>query len=174
MDSLILFLSLTLSNDLKQSAGNSRAQGAACMLACMAILLTVVVGAAQMTKLSSPTCCALNYHAGTINSLFSALSTGITAFVLPTLVFTWYYRTAERRKEAPVQPPWYAQIYDISTAVVHDLSGLICLLMQCLCEYTLPVTAQQLWFCWGLYAPLIPQRLSLSSSCLRCCMSALG
>ena len=45
---------------------------------------------------------------GTINSLFSAISIGLTAFVLPTLAFNWHYRTEERRRNCPVQPPWYA------------------------------------------------------------------
>ncbi|KAK9795944.1 hypothetical protein WJX73_010704 [Symbiochloris irregularis] len=43
---------------------------------------------------------------GTINSLFDAFCNSLTAFFLPCLAFNWYYRTEQRRKECPVQPPW--------------------------------------------------------------------
>ena len=43
---------------------------------------------------------------GTINSLFSAFSIGITAFVLPCLAFNVHYRKESRRNDCPVQPPW--------------------------------------------------------------------
>ena len=46
------------------------------------------------------------YRAGTINSLFSAISIGMTAFVLPSLAFNWYYRTEEARKDCPIRIPW--------------------------------------------------------------------
>ncbi|KAK9813484.1 hypothetical protein WJX73_001640 [Symbiochloris irregularis] len=43
---------------------------------------------------------------GTINSLFSALCVGLTAFFLPTLAFNWHYRTEQRRRDCPITPPW--------------------------------------------------------------------
>lgn len=45
---------------------------------------------------------------GTINSLFSALTGGLTGYVLPCLAFNWYYRTAERRADCPINMPWCA------------------------------------------------------------------
>lgn len=43
---------------------------------------------------------------GTINSLFSALTGGMTGYVLPCLAFNWYYRTAQRRADCPAKIPW--------------------------------------------------------------------
>ncbi len=42
---------------------------------------------------------------GTINSLFSALSNGITGYVLPCLAFNWYYRSQQRKDDCPTSVP---------------------------------------------------------------------
>ena len=63
----------------------------------------------DFNDLAPPVCAQLSLAIpfyGTINSLFSAFSIGITAFCLPTLAFTWHYRLEANRLDCPVQPPW--------------------------------------------------------------------
>lgn len=42
---------------------------------------------------------------GTINSLFSAISNGMTGYVLPCLAFNWYYRSQQRKDDCPTSVP---------------------------------------------------------------------
>ena len=39
-----------------------------------------------------------------INSFFAAITGPFIGFAIPLLLFNWYYRTAERRRNCPVQP----------------------------------------------------------------------
>lgn len=62
---------------------------------------------------------------GTINSLFSALTTPAGGYIMPCLAYNWYYRTAERRDNAVLAPPGFLKWWGWKPAFILNYATAI-------------------------------------------------